>query len=79
MLSHLTNKSFAMKGLERAVKLLGRIGVAKATGVDTAEAVSNWKSRGVPPGRCLAIQIATKGEVTVHDLRPDIFGAKCNP
>jgi DNA-binding transcriptional regulator YdaS (Cro superfamily) len=45
-----------------------------AAGVDTPEAVTNWKRRGIPPEHCLAIQKATKGEVTVHDLRPDVFG-----
>jgi DNA-binding transcriptional regulator YdaS (Cro superfamily) len=30
--------------------------------------------RPVPPRYAIAIQRATDGAVTVHDLRPDIFG-----
>ena len=28
----------------------------------------------IPAGRCFAIQRATKGQVTMSELRPDIFG-----
>lgn len=39
--------------------------------------ISGWRKRGkVPAERCVAIEQATKGEVTRYDLRPDIFGAK---
>ena len=30
--------------------------------------------RPVPPTLCHHIETATKGAVTVHDLRPDVFG-----
>ena len=30
--------------------------------------------RPIPAARCRAIQAATNGAVTVHELRPDIFG-----
>lgn len=35
--------------------------------------VSNWASGGrpVPPHRCVAIEVATGGQVTRKDLRPD--------
>lgn len=39
--------------------------------------VINWQRRhylAPPPRYCLTIQLATNGRVTVHDLRPDIFG-----
>jgi len=66
---------FAMTGLEKAIEILGREGVAKAAGVQTPEAVSNWKRRGgVPAKHCRSISDATDGQVSVHDLRPDIFG-----
>lgn len=37
----------------------------------TPQAISNWKRRGVPIDRCLAIEYATKGAVTRRDLRDD--------
>lgn len=36
--------------------------------------ITNWKKRGVPAERCIAIETATDGAVTRHDLRPDVFG-----
>lgn len=37
--------------------------------------VGNWRLRGqVPAERCVAIEKATAGAVTRHDLRPDVFG-----
>ena len=41
----------------------------------TQAAVSKWANGGrVSAENALAIQRATSGAVTVHDLRPDIFG-----
>lgn len=37
--------------------------------------VTNWKARGVPAERCLAIETATGGAVTRYQLRPDVFGS----
>jgi DNA-binding transcriptional regulator YdaS (Cro superfamily) len=49
-----------------------RVGTAKALadliGV-SPQVVSNWKTRGVPPEQCKAIEAATG--VTVKDLRPE--------
>ena len=36
--------------------------------------VYNWQKRGVPPERCIDIEIAVGGAVTRYDLRPDVFG-----
>lgn len=36
--------------------------------------VNNWRNRGVPAERCLAIEEVTKGTVSRYDLRPDVFG-----
>lgn len=37
--------------------------------------VSHWLSgEKVPAERCVQIETATKGKVSRHDLRPDIFG-----
>lgn len=36
--------------------------------------VSEWRRRGrVPAERCAEIEAATAGQVTRHDLRPDLF------
>ena len=38
--------------------------------------VSHWvKGATVPAERCAAIEQATGGRVTRHELRPDVFGA----
>jgi len=57
--------------LERACDCVG--GAAKLAALIgvSAQALSNWKDRGVPIERCVAIEIATKGEVTRRELRPD--------
>ncbi|MBP6818316.1 MAG: helix-turn-helix domain-containing protein [Ferrovibrio sp.] len=49
--------------------LSGKIGVPKTT-------MSSWRTRkkAVPADHCLPIEQATNGQVTRHDLRPDIFG-----
>lgn len=48
--------------------------LADALGIQSPS-ISEWKSRGrVPAERCRAIQDATGGRVTVHELRPDVFG-----
>jgi len=39
----------------------------------TQGAVSQWLRRGVPPGRVIAIERATGGKVTRHELRPDLY------
>lgn len=37
-------------------------------------AVAKWFKRGqVPPGRVLKIEAATGGDVTRHELRPDLY------
>lgn len=57
--------------IDRATDALG--GAAKLAAVlgVSAQAISNWKERGVPIERCMAIEAATAGAVTRRDLRPD--------
>lgn len=45
--------------------------VASVAGV-TRQAVYKWRS--VPAEHCIAIELATSGKRSRHDLRPDIFG-----
>lgn len=66
----------AMKAIDKAIAILGgptafarRIGVSK----QFVTQLQNGK-RSVPAKRCLPIQAATKDGVTVHELRPDVFG-----
>lgn len=64
-----------MNALEQAIDAAGGVGkLAEKLGI-WQTTVSNWKARGqVPVERCAAIEAATNGAVTRHDLRPDIFG-----
>jgi DNA-binding transcriptional regulator YdaS (Cro superfamily) len=45
--------------------------IAAVCGV-SREAVRHWKS--IPGEHCRRIEEATDGELSCHDLRPDIFG-----
>jgi DNA-binding transcriptional regulator YdaS (Cro superfamily) len=48
--------------------------LAKAADV-SKQAVSQWSDDApIPAARCRAIERASKGRITVHDLRPDFFG-----
>ena len=40
----------------------------------SSQAVSQWVR--VPPARCLVIEAATRGRVTRHELRPDVYGPR---
>ncbi|RXJ70670.1 hypothetical protein CS022_22660 [Veronia nyctiphanis] len=62
-----------MTPLKKAIFVFGREHIAQAAGVSSLSLVSHWVRRGVPPKHCKAIEQATDGLVTAHDLRPDIF------
>ena len=62
--------------IERAVDLAGgQKALADAINVKPAM-VWQWVNghRPVAAHHCLPIQQATEGQITVHDLRPDVFG-----
>lgn len=62
-----------MSAIQKAVEASGGTSeLAKKVGV-TQAAVSNWKARGVPASRVLAIEAATSGKVSRHELRPDLY------
>jgi DNA-binding transcriptional regulator YdaS (Cro superfamily) len=63
--------------LEKAIALIGgTMATSRAFGIKPPS-VSRWLSKGrAPSDRCLKLQELTKGEVTVHELRPDVFGPK---
>mgnify|MGYP001553874855 CR=1 FL=1 len=50
-------------------KLAYRLGLTEAT-------ISGWKHKHwrIPAERCREIVAISKGALTVHDLRPDVFG-----
>ncbi|MDH3232223.1 MAG: helix-turn-helix domain-containing protein [Alphaproteobacteria bacterium] len=64
--------------LNRAITVVGsQSELARKIG-STQQMVSFWlkKSKsGTPAQFCLAIEKATGGEVTCHDLRPDVYPA----
>jgi DNA-binding transcriptional regulator YdaS (Cro superfamily) len=61
--------------LARAIAIIGsQKRLADLLGIKPPS-VHEWVVKGVPPAeRCRAIEAATEGKVTVHHLRPDIFG-----
>jgi len=65
--------------LRQAIRhhLKSQVAVARAVGV-SPQAVSEILRRGkrVPAEWCLAIETATAGAVTRHDLRPDLYPNK---
>lgn len=69
----------AMKALELAVKECeGQTALARAIGVPQ-QVVWAWLNRGdqrPPPERSPAIELATRGNVTVEQLRPDVRWAR---
>lgn len=64
--------------LEKAIEICeGQTGLALKIGVRQPN-VWNWLNRAggvVPAEYCLKIELATSGQVTRYDLRPDVFGA----
>lgn len=62
--------------LDRACALLGSQDRLAAALNIKSPSISEWRQRGqVPVKRCLAIEELTGGEVTCHQLRPDLFPA----
>lgn len=59
-------------GLVKAVELLGGYAAtARALGMKTAWGVQKWRT--VPAERVPALVKATKGQVSAHELRPDLY------
>ena len=65
-----------MRALERAIKFHGtQEKLARAIGKRQTN-ITSWLRRDgrAPATACRAIQKSTNGEVTVFQLRPDVFG-----
>jgi len=52
--------------------------LARRVGV-TQQAINKWAKGRTPAERCHAVAAATEGAVTVHELRPDLFGPPPRP
>lgn len=61
-----------MTAIERAISDVGGSGVLAEILAVSPQAITNWKSRGVPAERCPTIERATNGAVRCEDLRPDV-------
>ena len=74
-----TTRMMGIGALRQAIRhhLKSQVAVARAVGV-SPQAVSEILRRGkrVPAEWCLAIETATAGAITRHDLRPDLYPSK---
>ena len=62
-----------MDALQRAIEAAGGLTrLAERIGV-SPQVVSNWRSRGIPADRVLAVERATNGKVSRSELRPDLY------
>lgn len=65
----------SVKGLDRAIRVMGGASALAAALAEKPQVVSNWKARGVPADRCPDIERVTrdKGDrVPCEEMRPDI-------
>lgn len=63
------------EALSRAIEAVGsQQALADALKIKSPS-ISGWRQAGrVPVERCAAVEEATGGRVTRHELRPDVFG-----
>ena len=62
-----------MSAIDQAISRAGGVSaLAKLLGT-SPQVVCNWRRRGIPAERVLAVEQATEGEVTRYDLRPDLY------
>ena len=65
-----------MSALQKTIEIVGgRVALAKAINV-TPQAIYQWLhgKTQMDPVHARSIELATKGNVTRYDLRPDVFG-----
>lgn len=62
-----------MSALERAIEHVGGLTALANAIKTTPQVVVNWRKRGVPAERVIDIEVATRGEVSRHELRPDLY------
>jgi len=61
-----------MSAIQRASEILGSQAKLAKTLQVSPMAVSQWKGR-IPAERVLAIYHATEGQISPHEMRPDIY------
>ena len=62
-----------MNTIEKAIEAAGgAYALAKRIGV-SRQAVEQWAMSRVPAERVLELERATQGQVTRHEIRPDIY------
>lgn len=64
-----------MSALDTAISIAGGLSALALKLKVTPQVINNWRTRGVPPDRVLALEAATDGQITRYALRPDVFGA----
>lgn len=65
----------SVQALHKAVEIVGgQSALARALKVSQGN-IWNWlhRNKRVPAGRVLAVEEATEGKVSRHDLRPDLY------
>jgi hypothetical protein len=74
-MSEIAEVSTNETAIERVCKIAGgQVAIAKARGV-TPQAVSQWVKKGrVPADHVIGLESLVGGQVTRHELRPDVFG-----
>lgn len=63
-----------MEALQRAIEAAGGLSELAGRMKVKPQVVSNWRTRGIPPERVLAIEEAVQGAVTRFELAPEIHG-----
>ena len=64
------------EALTRAIHIVGSASeLARQLNISQA-AISQWRHKRVPAARVLAIETATNGKVSRHELRPDLYPAE---
>jgi DNA-binding transcriptional regulator YdaS (Cro superfamily) len=62
-----------MNAIDKAIKYFGsQKKMGESLGI-TQQSVSDYRKFGVPAKRALEIERKTKGHVTRHELRPDLY------
>lgn len=68
-----TEVNFMNNEMKKLVDYFGnKSKVGRAVGV-THQAIIKWGKTKVPSDRAIQIEQITKGEITVRDLRPDLY------
>lgn len=70
--SHYVYKE-SVKALERAIQIVGTQAELARRIKTRPQVIQNWRGRGIPAERVLDVERATGGQVSRHDLRPDLY------